>query len=351
MVWALITFWKHSEPKARYVVKPLMKKFFSIQTLKDWFTIIKAAFKGFGDDMALKYSASLAYYTVFSLAPLLLLLISLAGIFLGRDAIQGRVFGEINGLVGNEAAKQIQDMIKNLEMSGKSTLSVIIGVITLIIGATSVFGEIQESINIIWKVKAKPKTGWVKLIKNRLLSGSIIVTLGFLLLVSFVVNGLLLALSEKLKTFLPDVTVLLFEAINLAISFMVIAVLFGVIFKVLPDAKIRWRDVKSGAIFTSILFMIGRLVIGLYISSSGTSSTYGAAGSLIVILLWVYYTAAILYFGAEFTRAYADFHGVEIQPAEFAVHVEQTEVTKDVKTIPPQHKIGQSRKGAKPEED
>ncbi|MFD2866496.1 YihY/virulence factor BrkB family protein [Mucilaginibacter antarcticus] len=328
-----------------------MKKFFSIQTLKDWFTIIKAAFKGFGDDLALKYSASLAYYTIFSLAPLLLLLISLAGAILGKDAIQGRVFEEINGLVGNEAAKQIQDMIKNLELSGKSTISIIIGAITLVIGATSVFGEIQESINLIWKVKPKPKKGWIKLLKDRLLSGSMIITLGFLLLVSFVVNGVLLVLSERLKTFLPDITVVLFEAINLVISFGVIAVLFGVIFKVLPDAKLRWRDVRSGAIFTAILFMIGRLLIGLYISGSGTSSTYGAAGSLIVILLWVYYTAAILYFGAEFTRAYADFNGVQIEPAEFAVHIEQTEVERDVKKIPPQHKIGESRKGGKKNTD
>jgi membrane protein len=329
-----------------------MKKLFTLQTLKDWFTIIKAAYNGFSDDLALKYSASLAYYTIFSLAPLLLLVISVAGIVLGKDAIQGQIFHEINGLVGNEAAKQIQDMIKNLEMSGKSTISVIIGAITLIIGATTVFGEIQQSINIIWKVKPKPKTGWIKMIKDRLLSGSMIVTLGFLLLVSFVVNGLLLAVSERLKAFLPDITVLFFEAINVVISFIVIAVLFGVIFKVLPDAKIRWRDVRSGAVFTAILFMIGRLVIGLYISSSGTSSTYGAAGSLIVILLWVYYTAAILYFGAEFTRAYADFHGVQIEPAEFAVHVEQTEVVKDVKKLPPEHKIGESSEGtAKPKKD
>jgi len=321
-----------------------MKKLFTLQTLKDLWTILKAAFNGFSNDMALKYSASLAYYTVFSLAPLLLLLISLAGLFLGKEAIEGSVFKELHGLVGNDAAKQIQDMIKNLEMSGKSTLSVIIGAVTLIIGATSVFGEIQESINIIWQVKPKPKVGWIKLIKDRLLSGSMIVTLGFLLMVSLIVNGLLLALSDRLKAYLPDITVLLFEVINVAISFTVIAVLFGIIFKVLPDAKIRWRDVRSGAIFTAVLFMIGRLVIGLYISSSGTSSTYGAAGSLIVILLWVYYTAAILYFGAEFTRAYADFNGISIEPATFAVHVEQVEKVKDVKKIPPQHKIGESRK-------
>lgn len=292
---------------------------------KNSWKILKATFNGFIDDLALKYSASLAYYTIFSIAPLLLLMISLAGVFLGKDAIQGKVFAEINGLVGNDAAKQIQDMIKHLEMSGKSTVSVIIGVVALIIGATTVFGEIQESINIIWHVKPKPKKSWVKLIKDRLLSGSLIITLGFLLLVSLLINGALLALSDHLKHFLPAILVTFFNSINVVISFVVITVLFGVIFKVLPDVKIGWKDVRAGAIFTAVLFTIGRLLIGIYIQKSGTSSTYGAAGSLIVILLWVYYTSVILYFGAEFTRAYADFRGVKIEPAEFAVRIEQKE--------------------------
>ncbi|RZA00386.1 MAG: YihY/virulence factor BrkB family protein [Sphingobacteriaceae bacterium] len=317
----------------------MIKDYFSKKGLKNGFKILKAAFNGFMDDRALKLSASLAYYTIFSLGPLLLLLISLAGVFFGQEAIQGKVFKEINGMVGNDAALQIQDIIKNLRLSGKSTISVIIGAVTLIIGATTVFGEIQDSINMIWKVKAKPKKGWVKLIKDRLLSSSLIITLGFLLLVSLVINGALMALSDRLKTYLPDITVLLFNAINIVISFIVISVLFGVIFKVLPDAKIAWKDVRSGAIFTAILFMIGRLVIGIYIESSGTSSTYGAAGSLIVILLWVYYTAAILYFGAEFTRAYADYKGVKIEPAEFAVYVEVKELEKDLKVIPKEHNI------------
>lgn len=315
----------------------MIKKYFSKKAIGNGFKILKAAFGAFMDDRALKLSASLAYYTIFSLGPLLLLMISLAGLFLGKDAIQGKVFGEINGMVGNDAALQIQDMIKHLEMSGKSTISVIIGVVTLIIGATTVFGEIQESINMIWQVKPKPKKGWVKMVKDRLLSGSLIVTLGFLLLVSLVVNGALLALSDRLKVFLPDVTIIIFNIANIAISFTVISVLFGVIFKVLPDVKISWKDVRSGSIFTTILFMIGRLVIGVYIQKSGTSSTYGAAGSLIVILLWVYYTAAILYFGAEFTRAYADFKGVKIEPADFAVHVETTEQEKEVDVLPKQH--------------
>ncbi len=317
----------------------MIKDYFSKKGLKNGFKILKAAFNGFMDDRALKLSASLAYYTIFSLGPLLLLLIALAGVFFGQEAIQGKVFKEINGMVGNDAAMQIQDIIKNLRLSGKSTISVIIGAVTLIIGATTVFGEIQDSINMIWKVKAKPKKGWVKLIKDRLLSSSLIITLGFLLLVSLVVNGALMALSDRLKAYLPDITVLLFNAINIVISFIVISVLFGVIFKVLPDAKIAWKDVRSGAAFTTILFLIGRLVINIYIESSGTSSTYGAAGSLIVILLWIYYTAAILYFGAEFTRAYADYKGVKIEPAEFAVYVEVKELEKDLKVIPKEHNI------------
>ena len=172
------------------------------------------------------------------------------------------------------------------------------------------------------------------MLKDRLLSGSLIISLGFLLLVSLLVNGVLLALSDKLKTYLPDITVLLFNAINVVISFIVITTLFAVIFKVLPDAKISWKDVRSGAIFTSVLFMLGRFVIGIYVASSANSSTYGAAGSLIAILLWVYYTAAILYFGAEFTKAYVDFKGKAIEPAEYAVHVNQMEVERDVKKLP-----------------
>lgn len=318
-----------------------MSEYFSKQKFKDGVTIMKGAITGFSDDKGMKLSASLAYYTVFSLAPLLLLVISLAGVFLGREAIQGQVFSEINGLVGNQAAKQVEEMIKNLEQSGQTTLSVIIGFITLLVGATTVFGEMQDSINTIWKVKAKPKRGWVKLIKDRLLSSSLIVSIGFLLIVSLMVNGMLLALSDNLKSLLPDVTVVIFNVINATISFIVITILFGVIFKVLPDVKISWRGVRAGAIFTALLFMLGRVIIGIYIEKTSTGSAYGAAGSLIVILLWVYYTAAILYFGAEFTQSYAQFTGARIEPADYAVHVEQKETEKDVDVLPPQKRSGE----------
>lgn len=303
-------------------------------TMRAAYSILKDTFQGFIDNRGLKFSASLSYYTVFSLAPLLLLMISLASIFFGRDAIQGQVFGEINGLIGNQAAEQIQDVIKNMELSGKTTFAIIIGSITLFIGATSVFGEIQDSINIIWKVKAKPKRSWLKWIKDRLLSSSLIAGLSFLLIVSLMINGVLLALSEWLKNYIPESMLIVFQIINILISFLVITILFGVIFKVLPDAKIGWKDVSAGAFFTACLFMLGRFLIGLYIDFSDTGSAYGAAGSLIVILVWVYYTAAILYFGAEFTRLYAEYMGARIEPADYAVYVEQYEKEKEVAILP-----------------
>lgn len=298
------------------------------------FRILKDTFMSFLDDRGLKFSASLSYYTLFSLAPLLLLMISLASIFFGREAIQGRVFGEINGLIGNDAAAQIQDIITNMELSGKTNLAIVFGSIVLLIGATSIFGEIQDSINIIWRVKAKPKRGWIKFLQDRLLSSSLIVVLGFLLIVSLMVNGAMLALSEWLTNYFPDVTLIIFQIANILLSFIVIMTLFAVIFKVLPDAKIAWKDVKTGAFFTACLFMLGRYLIGLYINYSGTGSAYGAAGSLIVILVWVYYTATILYFGAEFTRVYAEYLGARIEPADYAVYVELHEKERDVVVLP-----------------
>ncbi|PZR20964.1 MAG: ribonuclease BN [Flavobacterium psychrophilum] len=314
-----------------------MIKYFRKTSLQNAFKILKNTFNGFMADKGLKLSASLSYYTIFSLAPLLLLIISLAGAIFGKEASEGRVFEEINGLIGSQAAMQVQQIIRNLQLSGKSTISAIIGGVTLVIGATTVFGEIQDSINMIWRVKAKPKKGWLKLIKDRLLSGSIIVGLGFLLIVSLVINGALMALNDILKSYFPDLTIILLNLANIVISFLVITVLFGVIFKVLPDAKIGWKDVRAGAFFTSLLFLLGRYLIGLYIETTAAGSPYGAAGSIIIILLWVYYTAAILYFGAEYTREYACFKGTKIEPAEYAVYVEQTETEKNVKFIPPRH--------------
>lgn len=312
-----------------------MKKYFTKQSFKNTIQILKDTFNGFMEDKGLKLSASLSYYTVFSMAPLLLLLISLTGFFFGKEAVEGEVFSELHELIGVQAAAQVQEIISNLEISGQTTISIVIGAVTLIIGATTVFGEIQDSINMIWKIKAKPKRGWVKMLKDRLLSGSIIIALGFLLIVSLLIDGMVLALNDLIRSYFPDVALVVFTISNFVISFIIISILFGVIFKVLPDAKIAWKDVRAGAFFTAFLFLIGKFLIGFYLESSGTSSTYGAAGSIIVILLWVYYTAAILYFGAEFTRIYACFIGARIEPADYAVYVQQKETEIKNGTLPP----------------
>lgn len=316
-----------------------MRKYFAVKYLKRTGKVLLATFNGFLDDRGLKLSASLAYYTVFALAPLLMLVISLISTFLGKDAIQNNIYPQIKSYVGSSAALQIQEMIKNVSLSGKTGVAIFTSVATLLIGATSIFLEIQDSINIIWRVKAKPKKGWVKMLTNRLISFSMIISLGFLLLVSLIINALVLALSNRITQYFPEVTIQIFNLINIGITFIVIAVLFGIIFKFLPDVKIAWRDVRTGAFFTSLLFMLGKYLIGIYIQTTGTGSTYGAAGSLIVILVWIYYTSAILYFGAEFTRVYADDYGHKIEPAEYAVHVEQKEVERDVAVLPSQHRL------------
>lgn len=302
--------------------------------LNKYVSIFKSTVSGFMNEDCLKYSASLSYYTIFSIGPILVLMISLAGIFFGEDAIQGKVFSEMRGLVGPSAARQIQEVITNLKLSGKSNFALIASIITLIIGATTVFGDIQNSINRIWHVRAKPKRGWVKLITDRLLSSSLVVGLGFLLMVTLVVNGIILAFTDRLQVYFPDITVYFMNAVNFALSFAIIFILFGIIFRTLPDVKIEWKTVRTGAFFTAILFVIGRYAIGLYIESSGTESTYGAAGALVLVLLWVYYTAAILYFGAVYTRENAIVNNIPIKPADYAVYVEEKERERVVEEIP-----------------
>ncbi|MBD0331503.1 MAG: YihY/virulence factor BrkB family protein [Chitinophagaceae bacterium] len=292
---------------------------------KAW-ELLKKAFSGFSNDKVIKLSASLAYFTIFSIGPMLIVIIFFADLFWGREAIEGTIYGQIKGFVGSDAAAQMQQIIKNASLSGKSNLTAIIGFITLLIGATGVFAEIQDSINTIWGLKPKPEKGWLKLITNRLLSFSIVVSLGFLLLVSLVINGLLEALINRLLQVFPDLAVAVIYIFNLVITFAVTTLLFGIIFKVLPDAKIKWKDVLVGAMATAVLFMLGKFLITFYIGSSNIGSTYGAAGSIVVILLWIYYSAIILYFGAEFTKAYATDWGSQIHPNQYAVWIKQVEV-------------------------
>ncbi len=288
--------------------------------------LFKLAFDGFLEDNCLRLSASLSYYTIFSIAPILIIVISLVGVFYGTDAVQGRIYGQINGWVGNVAADQIQEIIKNVEHSKRSGGGVFVGFIILLIGATGVFTEIQDSINYIWSIKAKPKKGWIKLLLNRLLSFSLIAGFGFILLVSLVVNTIMDVFSDRLRLLFPDGAIYLFYAFNVLFIFFVISTLFAIIFKVLPDAHIHWRDSFIGALFTAFLFIAGKFLIGFYIGNTNIGETYGTTVSLILILLWVYYSSIILFFGAEFTKMYALHYGGKITPNGTAVFIIKQEV-------------------------
>lgn len=288
--------------------------------------LLKGSVAGFADDKVMKLSAALAYYTVFSMGPMLMVIIMLCSVFYGKEAIEGTVYEEISAFVGSQAAGQIQQIIRNAAISGNSTLAAVVGVGTLIFGATGVFVEIQDSINFIWGLKAKPQKGWLKLILNRLLSFSLVIGLGFVLMVSLVIDRMIDFFNERLLTLIPEAAIVWAYTINALLNFVITALLFAIIFKVLPDARIKWKDVGVGACFTAVLFLLGKLAIGYYLGQVDTASSYGVAGSLVIILLWVYYSAAILYFGAEFTLQYAQEYGKHIYPDTYAVWIEKVEV-------------------------
>lgn len=302
-------------------------------TPKGIWHVLKKCFAGFSEHKVTKLSASLAYYTIFSLAPLMILIVFISSFFFGKDAVEGSIYGQIRGFVGQDAALQLQEIIKNAALQGKGNVAAIVGGVTLLIGATTIFAEIQDSINTIWGLKVKAKAGWFKLVKTRLLSFGVIVSLGFLLLVSLGVTALVEGLTDRLQQKFPEITLVVFYIINLVITFLVISTLFAVIFKVLPDAKVKYRDVIAGAIATAILFMLGKFAISFYISKSNLSDSYGTAGSIVVLLVWIYYSSIILYFGAEFTKAFAVEYGHEIYPNAYAVVAHTVEVEHGQKSV------------------
>ncbi len=294
--------------------------------LKGAFSYLKQVFVEFGEDNILKYSASLAYYTIFSLAPLLIIIISVCGVLFGKEAIQGHIYGQIKGLVGAEAALQVQDTIKNIHVTGTSWFASIISIAVLLVGATGIFGEVQDSLNKIWGLKIKTKKTWWKLILNRLLSFSLILSIGFVLMVSLVLNALVTAFGKFLGRYFSDFSVVLVQITDGVLTFIITTFLFSLMFKVLPDAKIKWKDVFVGGLITAVFFTIGKLAIGYYLGSSNIATVYGAAGSIMIIMVWVYYSSIILYLGAEFTKVYAKLYGGKIYPNEYAVWIKTEEI-------------------------
>jgi len=317
-----------------------------IQKIKGFGQLLLNAGTGFSNDNCMKMSASLAYYTVFSIGPLIIIIIWALGFLYGNhlegpDDAKNTVLTELGEIVGPDIATLLSQTIQQISIENKSNIGLIIGVITLIITSTTIFIDIQSSINSIWKIKTKPKKDWVKMIVNRLISFSMVIGLSFLLMASLVMSSVIGILTKNLEIFLTKFNVQslhieFWSWVNTGITFLVIACLFGCIFAFLPDGKVRFKDILGGSIFTALLFMIGKYGISLYLSVNATATAYGAAGSLIILLAWVYYSAAILYFGAQFTKEYATEYGNGIIPSSFAVLVQQTELEVNPENLTPE---------------
>lgn len=282
------------------------------------YTYVRQVLKEFSADNILKYSASLAYYTVFSIAPLLVIITTLSGIFFGKEAIKGEVYDQLKGLVGGLAAEQIQDTIKKIHLTGNNFFASVISIIVLFVGATSIFGEIQDSLNKIWGLRIKAKKTWWKLILTRLLSFSLILSICFIVVASLIVNVIISSFGNFLAKYINNFNVYFIDIMDVVLSFIVSSVLFSLMFKILPDAKIRWKDVLFGGFITAIFFTLGKFAIGFYLGRSNFTTLYGAAGSIVIIMLWVYYSSIILYLGAEFTKVHANLYGRKIQPNDYA---------------------------------
>jgi membrane protein len=290
------------------------------------FAIVKQSVRDFIDDDAPTMAAALSYYTVFSLPPLLVLLLLLLGAVLDPQDIQGTVEGQIRGLMGPEGGEQIRTIIANADRPGSGgLLTTVLGIVFLVLGATGVFGQLQAALNKAWEVAPDPEQGGFKsFLMKRVFSVGMVLALAFVLLVSLVLSAVLSAFGDSLARFLPDgISGPLLEAVNFAISLGVITLLFAAIFKVLPDATIAWRDVWVGAAATALLFTVGKFALGLYLGRSNPGQAFGAAGALALMLVWIYYSSMIVLLGAEFTQMWANRRGQGIRPEKGAVRVVQ----------------------------
>ncbi len=317
--------------------------------VKDWiidtFNIFKEAGIRWVKDDAFEMSAAIAYYAIFSIPALLVIVITIAGWFFGEDAITGKVAAELQGVVGAEAAKTVENAIATSSQFDGKWYAVIISIGTLLFGATGVFFQLQKSLNKVWSLEPRPKQALVKMLLDRATGLGVILIIGFLLLVSLVLTSLLSALSDWMMGFLPEFMTVLFMVLDFGLSFVVITVLFALIFKLLPDAEIQWRTVWTGAGLTTLLFLIGKFLLGLYFGFVDPSSAYGAAGSVVLLLLWINYSCLIVIYGAEFTEVYSRHRGDGIKPSQHAVFV--TKVVKETSS----HAESADSKDAEPEID
>ena len=285
--------------------------------LKDAWDVAKETAAAWLEDDASRLAASLAFYTLLSLAPLVIIAVSVAGLLLGTEAARGQIAGELSSVVGPSAAQGIQAVVASARSQASGAVGTLIGLVTLFIGASGVFGELQHALNAIWEVRAKPGRGWVGQLRDRFLSFTMVLGVAFLLLVSLLLSAALSALGHAMTTGLPGGE-LFWQAVNFAFSLAMVTGLFALIFKLVPDVLIRWSDVWVGAFVTALLFTIGKSLLGIYLGHASIGSSYGAAGSLVVLVIWVYYSAQILFLGAEFTQVQAHRRGHTIRPSHNA---------------------------------
>ena len=295
--------------------------------MKHAFDLLKQVAWDWFDDQAPTLGAAVAYYTVFSLAPLFIIAVAIAGLVFGREAAQGQIFEQLRAMIGETSAAAMEDVVESANSQPRTgVFATIVGFVALIVGASGVFAQMQASLNAIWRVEPKPGRGIWGLIQDRVLSFGFILIVGFLLLISLILTTIIAFIGEWFGGFVPGVETFI-QILNAILSLAVITLLFAMIFKFLPDVKIAWRDVWIGALITAGLFTAGKEVLGLYLGKSGVASSYGAVGSLIVLLLWVYYSAQIVFFGAEFTKAYANRFGSRVTPADNAVAVSKSRLS------------------------
>jgi membrane protein len=289
-----------------------------VSILRDTWALVKDTGKDFVDDNVTRLAGALAYYTLLSLAPLVVLALAIAGLAVDEQATRQRLSEELGGIVGPHGASAVGAIVENARTPSAGIVSSTIGVVVLLFGASGVFGELQSALNTIWEVEPKPGRGIWGTIRDRLFSFAMVMGVAFLLLVSLILSTALAAMGRFLESSLPGGEVV-WQVLNFVLSFAIISALFAVTFKVVPDAKIRWHDVWIGAVVTAFLFTLGKFLIGLYLGKSSVASSYGAAGSLVLLVVWVYYSASILLLGAEFTQVYAKRFGEHIRPSENAV--------------------------------
>lgn len=307
--------------------KPLAARFKSFfKKVGNWynsvglFTILGHTFKGFGEHRVMKMSAALSYYTIFSLPAMLVIIISICSIVFGQEIVEGKVFRIMNDYIGDQTAMQLQSMLRETTLRGASVWATIIGGITLLFSATGIFGEIQDSLNLMWGLKPKPKKGWILMLINRLMSFSMLLVLAFIMLVSLILTTLIETFIHFLASEFSQESIKIFGYLNYVVILAAVSTLFMFIFKFLPDGRVRWKDAYLGALVTSILFVVGKFAISQYLANVNFRA-YGGTTSLAVLLVWVYYSSIIMYLGAEFTQSFAAFKGRHIEPKKFAVRI------------------------------